>query len=211
MRGIFPAAGLRWRLVLLPAVLLAASCSSGAPAPEAEETEIPAELQQQAATPTASQALDAASGTPMEERTATIGLLNKRNNVSQELSMKPGESRRLGNVIIRLATCERTPVWELPNETGAFVQVLVRDTGREQAWRKVFSGWLFKRSPSLNVVEHPIYDVWVKDCTMIFPGEEKPAAPSEAGSGAASSSPAIPSSTPSPETEATEAAPTSEE
>ena len=30
---------------------------------------------------------------------------------------------------------------------------------------------------SLNVVEHPVYDVWVKDCTMRFPGEEGSAAP----------------------------------
>ncbi|MEM6827498.1 MAG: DUF2155 domain-containing protein, partial [Pseudomonadota bacterium] len=28
-----------------------------------------------------------------------------------------------------------------------------------------------KESPSLNVVEHPIYDVWVKDCAMRFPGD----------------------------------------
>ena len=176
MHGIVHAAALRWRLLFAPAVLLAASCSSGAPEPEAVETEVPAELQQKRTPPTVSQALDAVSGTPMADRTATIGLLNKRNNLSQDLTMKPGESRRLGNVVIRLAACERTPVWELPNETGAFVQVLVRDTGGQQAWRKVFSGWLFKRSPSLNVVEHPIYDVWVKDCAMSFPGEEKDAA-----------------------------------
>src|SRR3546814_6729466 len=41
-------------------------------------------------------------------------------------------------------------------------------------FRSVFSGWLFKNSPSLNVVEHAIYDVWVKDCRMSFPNEEAP-------------------------------------
>ena len=212
MRGIFPAARLRWRLVFAPAIssviLLAAGCSSGAPAPEANETEVPTELQQKPAAPAAGQAVDAASGTPMAQRIATIGLLNKRNNLSQELTMKPGESRRLGNVVIRLAACERTPVWELPNETGAFVQVLVRDTGGEQAWRKVFSGWLFKRSPSLNVVEHPIYDVWVKDCAMSFPGEEKPVA---SPSAAPSAPRAAPAATPSAAPDAAEAAPSSAE
>ncbi len=196
MRGIFPAARLCSRLVLVPAALtiamLAASCSSGAPTPEADETDVPAELQQIPAAPAAGQSIAAASGTPMAERIATIGLLNKRNNVSQDLIMKPGESRRLGNVIIRMAACERTPIWELPNETAAFVQVLVRDTGGEKAWRKVFSGWLFKRSPSLNVVEHPIYDVWVKDCAMSFPGEEKPVASASAASPAASSAAVAP-------------------
>ena len=52
------------------------------------------------------------------------------------------------------------------------VQVLVRQRGTEDDFRRIFSGWLFKNKPSINVVEHPIYDVWVKSCAMEFPGEE---------------------------------------
>ena len=55
--------------------------------------------------------------------------------------------------------------------TGAFVQVFLRERGETER-RRVHSGWLFKENPSLNVVEHPIYDVWVKDCAMSFPGDE---------------------------------------
>ncbi|HAU22939.1 MAG TPA: DUF2155 domain-containing protein [Erythrobacter sp.] len=110
-------------------------------------------------------------GTPMEERVATIGVLNKRNNVSQDLQLSPGDSEQVGDVEVTLQACERTPPWEMPKETGAFVQVSVRDRG-EDDFSQIFSGWLFKNSPSLNVVEHPIYDVWVKDCAMSFPGEE---------------------------------------
>ncbi|MBO9519133.1 MAG: DUF2155 domain-containing protein [Porphyrobacter sp.] len=128
----------------------------------------------------------------MEKRVAVIGLLNKRNNISQDLEMKPGEARRVGDVVIRLSACERTAPWEEPPETGAFVQVIVlerADADSEPAWRRIFSGWLFKNSPSLNVVEHPIYDVWVKDCKMSFPGEESPVSDS-AGSAATRSAPA---------------------
>ena len=106
---------------------------------------------------------------------ATLGLINKRNNISQDIEIRPGESKRVGNVIVRLATCERTAPWEDPPETGAFVQVLVNDrpdADSDAEWRRVFSGWLFRNSPGLNVVEHPVYDVWVKDCNMSFPGEE---------------------------------------
>lgn len=155
-----------------------AGCSQGAPAPEPIETELPQEAAPQAgATPlaSASDASDAseaaAIGTPMEERVATLGLLNKRNNSSQDIELRPGESRRLGDIIIRLEACERTAPWEMQRETGAFVQVSVQDRGASD-FRRIFSGWLFKNSPSLNVVEHPIYDVWVKDCAMSFPGEE---------------------------------------
>ena len=164
---------------LLPAIALAA-CSSGAPEPEAESTEIPDEIAKQPGPviPDASDGL----GTPLEERVATIGLLNKRNNISQDIEISPGESRRVGDVIITLSTCENTPPWEDPPETGAFVQVNVQDrpdADSEPEWRRIFSGWLFKNSPSLNVVEHPVYDVWVKDCSMTFPGEEEAAAPAK--------------------------------
>lgn len=108
--------------------------------------------------------------TPLEDRVATIGLLNKRNNLSQDFEMRPGEVREAGPVILRLSACERTAPWEMPQETGAFVQLDVLERGQSEHTR-VFSGWLFKESPSLNVVEHPIYDVWVKDCAMRFPGE----------------------------------------
>ncbi|MGB3469678.1 MAG: DUF2155 domain-containing protein [Erythrobacter sp.] len=115
--------------------------------------------------------VDASGATPLKERVATIGLLNKRNNLSQDLEMRPGEVREEGPVILTLAACERTAPWEMPQETGAFVQLDVLERGKSEHTR-VFSGWLFKESPSLNVVEHPIYDVWVKDCAMSFPGEE---------------------------------------
>ena len=132
---------------------------------EPTEEATPAELPEQPA-------VEAEIGTPMNERVATIGLLNKRNNVSQDLEMSPGSEERVGDVIVRLAACERTAPWEMPKETGAFVQLFVRERGSEDQFSKVFSGWLFKNSPGLNVVEHPIYDVWIKDCAMSFPGEE---------------------------------------
>lgn len=161
---------------VLPLLLLAlAACNRDAPEPEAIETEVPAELVQDAPPVLAP---EDSLGTPMEDRVATLGLLNKRNNISQDLEMKPGESRRVGNVVVRLSACEKTAPWEVNPEEGAFVQVLVReraDAGSRLEWRRVFSGWLFRNAPSLNVVEHPIYDVWVKSCAMSFPGEESPA------------------------------------
>ena len=120
------------------------------------------------------------TGTPNEDRVATIGILNKRNNLTEDFEMKPGDARRFGKAVVRLSSCERTPQWETVPETGAFVQLFVEEPtgGGDEQVRKVFSGWLFKNSPSLNVVEHPIYDVWVKDCAMRYPGETSASSPS---------------------------------
>lgn len=103
--------------------------------------------------------------TPMAERVATLGVLNKRNGLSRDVKLKPGEGVRIGDLVVRLKACETTADWEADKLTGAFVQVVVKKTTGPD-WSKVFSGWLFKETPSLNVVEHPVYDVWAKDCTM---------------------------------------------
>jgi hypothetical protein len=105
--------------------------------------------------------------TPMKDRVAVLGFLNKRNGITRDITLKPGEAVRLGDVVVRLRACETTQDWEYERLTGAFVQVLVNDSDKK--WRKYFSGWLFKETPSLNVVEHPIYDVWPKECRMRHP------------------------------------------
>jgi hypothetical protein len=105
--------------------------------------------------------------TPMAQRVAVLGLLNKRNGVAREITLKPGEATRVGDVIIRLRACEQTAPWEQEHYTGAFVQLDIEQL--DKSWKRVFSGWLYKERPSLNVVQHPVYDVWTKSCAMTFP------------------------------------------
>lgn len=175
-----------------------AACSKAPPDPRPVETEVPAELRP----PQLARPADAGTGSPMNERVAVIGVLNKRNNLSRTLEMKPGEARRWGEVIVRLAACERTAPWEFPRQTGAFAQVFVRAAGDDGEWGKVFSGWLFKEAPSLNVVEHPIYDVWVKDCRMSFAGDTPAASASPSSAPNASGTPAAPAPPAAPTPEA---------
>jgi hypothetical protein len=117
----------------------------------------------------------------MNQRVAVIGLLNKRNGIVRDLSMRPGQAFRIKDVVVRLRACESSAPWENEKLTGAFVQVDAQRT--DERWQRVFSGWLYKEAPSLNVVEHPVYDVWVKSCAMRFPaGVEVPETPSSASS-----------------------------
>lgn len=177
------------RALALTAALILASCGSESKAPD---TATGGEVEQ-AATPDAPEEATIGEdglpeGTPLDQRVATLGLLNKRNNLTQDIKLKPGEERRVGDVLIKLATCERRPPWDPEPEEGAFVQVFTTDEPEDDNpdWKRVFSGWLFLNSPSLNVVEHPIYDVWIKHCAMRFPGEEEAASKdaNPSGSGA---------------------------
>ncbi len=132
--------------------------------------------------------------TPMAERVAVLGLLNKRNGLVRELEMKPGESARIGRAIVRLRACEQTAPWEDPPETGAFVQLTVQDQ-RDDKWYRVFSGWIFKERPERNIIEHPIFDVYIKSCAMTYPGGEpvaRSASRTASSSAKASSAPQSP-------------------
>jgi hypothetical protein len=133
------------------------------------------------------QAVEAVAGvTPMGERVAVIGLLNKRNGIVRDLTLKPGQAIRYRDAMVRLRACDASAPWENEKLTGAFVQLDVEQPGG--SWKRVFSGWLYKESPSLNVVENSIYDVWPKSCAMTWPeGPAAPAMPEESSS--ASSAP----------------------
>lgn len=173
-------------LVVGSAALLLAGCNQspdGGPVSAKVETKI-------ARSDVPRQSGNTAGATPMAERVAVIALLNKRNGLVRDLEMRPGDSARVGRVIVRLRACETTPPWETPPETGAFVQLSVQEQ-RDDQWYRVFSGWLFKERPDRNIVQHPIYDVFVKSCTMRFPGGE---AVERSTPGAASKAAAAPSS-----------------
>jgi hypothetical protein len=132
--------------------------------------------------------------TPMRQRVAVLGLLNKRNGVARDLTLKPGQAVRVGDTVVRLRACERTAPWEPEPLTGAFVQVDVR--GADARWRRVFSGWLYKERPVLNVVQHPVYDVWTKSCATAFPEKGPDTVVLDAGT--RSSAPKSPASAPRP-------------
>lgn len=114
--------------------------------------------------------------TPMAQRVAVLGVLNKRNGIVRNVSMRPGQSARWKDLVVHLRACETSAPWEEEKLTGAFVQVDVQRP--DNSVQRAFSGWLYKESPSLNVVEHPVYDVWPKSCAMTYPAApSSPAAP----------------------------------
>ncbi len=110
--------------------------------------------------------------TPMSERIVHLAALNKRNGQTEEFVARPGEVLRFATLTISVRACQTTPAWEA-RQTAAYLQIddspaQVRTPAVRRA-RRVFSGWMFAESSSLNPLEHPLYDVWVRSCTMRFP------------------------------------------
>lgn len=72
-----------------------------------------------------------------------------------------GVKVRFGTLEIVADTCVKRPPEE-PPQTAAFLEI--SESKPEQETQKIFAGWMFASSPGLNPLEHPVYDVWLKDC-----------------------------------------------
>ncbi|MBL4615964.1 MAG: DUF2155 domain-containing protein [Magnetovibrio sp.] len=72
-----------------------------------------------------------------------------------------GELVRFGTLEIIVRHCDKRPP-EDPPESTAFLDIWEVRPG--EAAVDLFRGWMFASSPGLNALEHPVYDIWVKDC-----------------------------------------------
>jgi hypothetical protein len=74
-----------------------------------------------------------------------------------------GETVQFGALQVTARACYTRPPTEATN-TDAFVDV--DEVTLKGEIRRVFTGWMFASSPGLHAVEHPIYDVWLTDCSQ---------------------------------------------
>lgn len=74
-----------------------------------------------------------------------------------------GETVQFGALQVTPRVCNTRPQTENP-QTTSFVQVDEITLNNEV--RRIFSGWMFAASPGLHAVEHPVYDVWLTDCSQ---------------------------------------------
>ena len=75
-----------------------------------------------------------------------------------------GQTIEFGNLKIIVHHCEKTPL-EARQESMAFVTISEEKPNR--APQNLFSGWMFSSSPALSALDHPIYDLWVKECKTL--------------------------------------------
>lgn len=88
-----------------------------------------------------------------------------------------GQLARFGSLSIRVEACYRTPPEERP-ESASFLEISDVHEGDADSGKTLFSGWMFASSPGLSALEHPVYDVWLKECLLpADPGDAVPEAP----------------------------------
>lgn len=98
------------------------------------------------------------------------------------INVAVGQTVSFGSLQITLRACDKHPPEETP-ESAAFLQIIEQKEGEAPVTR--FSGWMFASSPALSAMEHPVYDLWVLDCTGAPEESPEPApAPEQDESGA---------------------------
>ena len=86
-----------------------------------------------------------------------------------------GETVQFGALQVTPRACYTRPATEATN-TDAFVEV--DEVTLQGDIKRIFTGWMFASSPGLHAVEHPIYDVWLMDCSApVQTSQAEPAAP----------------------------------
>ncbi len=71
------------------------------------------------------------------------------------------ETVQFGALQVTPRVCYTRPASETP-KTTSFIEV--DEITLDRKIRRIFTGWMFADSPGLNAVEHPVYDVWLKNC-----------------------------------------------
>ena len=91
-----------------------------------------------------------------------IKILDKVSSKNNLLKIKIGEEKKFKNLTIKPLRCKNSEFDDNP-EITAYLQV--RDlTNKNKDEVFVFNGWTFSSGPTINPFDHPVYDIWLKDC-----------------------------------------------
>ena len=88
---------------------------------------------------------------------AFIGVLNKVTAQVSTIEIPSGKEVLIYDLKIFNKSCHIS----LPEEKPLVAVYLVVD---DLNGKNNFSGWMVKDLPSISSMEHPLYDIWVKDC-----------------------------------------------
>jgi len=91
--------------------------------------------------------------------------LDKITAKTSDIKLVVGKKFLFGPLEIKVLKCQYSEV-ENVADTVAYLQVKDLSTkDNDQVF--LFNGWTFKSSPTLQSIDHPIYDLWVMSCENI--------------------------------------------
>ena len=99
----------------------------------------------------------------IDNTVAVFAALDKVTAKSSRLEVPLNQTASFGALKITPRVCYSRAPTE-PPKTTSFVEV--DETQLDGKQKRIFAGWMFADSPGLNAVEHPVFDVWLTDCSQ---------------------------------------------
>ena len=91
-----------------------------------------------------------------------IRILDKLSSKSKLLKLDIGENFSYKNLEIKVLKCKNSKFDDNP-EITTYLQVKdSKNSNNDEVF--VFNGWTFSSSPSIQVFDHPVYDLWILKC-----------------------------------------------
>jgi len=91
-----------------------------------------------------------------------IRILDKVSSKNKLLKLNIGKNFTYKNLEIKVLKCKNSKFDDNP-EITTYLQVKdKKNSNNDEVF--VFNGWTFSSSPSIQVFDHPVYDLWILKC-----------------------------------------------
>ena len=91
-----------------------------------------------------------------------IQILDKLSSKNKLVKINIGEEFIFKNLILKVLKCKNSKFDDNP-EITSYLQVKdINNQNNNEVF--VFNGWTFSSSPSIQVFDHPVYDLWIIKC-----------------------------------------------
>ena len=104
-----------------------------------------------------------AEAEPIEGVLAKIQILDKITARVKTLEVEVHNSIQFESLNIEIYACYKKPPEEVPED---FVLLKIYDVMSQKDKELIYQGWMISSSPATTPLEHPIYDLWLKDCKI---------------------------------------------
>ena len=100
---------------------------------------------------------------PIAGQTVVLQILDKITAKVKSLEVDVNDKVIFESLNIEIYACHTNPPEEAPED---FVLLKIFDNINIENSKLIYQGWMISSSPAATPLEHPIYDLWLKDCKI---------------------------------------------
>ena len=96
-------------------------------------------------------------------KTVDIKILDKLSSKNKSIKVNVGEDYIFKNLALKVLKCKNSK-FDDNQEITSYLQVKdLNNKNNNEVF--IFNGWMFSSSPSIAPFDHPVYDVWLVNCS----------------------------------------------